>query len=118
MGVMSWFGGETIAASAVGEAVPLTPGQGGGGMTAVDATAANLPDENWVDTALRQALPQILGMTHSKGGSRSAPSAGGAKGVGGMGGGSAASAMQVPDMIGKSANNNPLDDINKWSNLF
>ena len=78
-----------------------------------DAVATAAPGD-WWSKGLTAAMPQILGMTGKKGGNRAPTSTASAKPVNG----NASSAMQVPKMIGESANNNPLDNLNQWSNLF
>lgn len=106
MGMTGWAAvGDALmgAADAVGDVF-----QGG-----ADAVATAAPGD-WWSKGLMSAMPQILGVTGKKGGQRAPTSTASAKPVNA----NASSAMQVPKMIGQSANNNPLDDLNKWSNLF
>lgn len=74
----------------------------------------SMADEGWWSDGLKKALPQILKVTGRKGTGGSPTANANAKPVNA----NAASAMKVPEMIGKAAGNNPLDDLNKWSNTF
>lgn len=105
MGMASWFTG-AMEAIGIEQAV--------GEVVQAPAAAATSSGEWWTK-GLQSALPQILNVTGKKaGGGRAPGSTSSAKPVTG----NASSAMQVPQMIGKAANQTPLDNLNQWSNLF
>lgn len=105
--VAGWFGsgGEGTGVAAAGFQSP------------VDAsTLGSTASDAWVADALKVAMPQIMQLTGKRGGG--SPRATGATASAKPVGGNAASAMEVPKMIGKAASNNPLSDIQGWGNLF
>lgn len=105
MGMASWF---TSGMEAIGL------GSGAGEVVA-DPRAASGSEWDWVSHGLKSAMPQILGVTGKKAGSpRGGTATSSAKPVSG----NASSAMSVATGIGKAANNDPLSNLNKWSNTF
>lgn len=127
MGMTTWAAIGDFAASAADEVAGWFGGSSGNG-TGVAAAGYQQPAElqqhlkdigatdAWVADALKPAMAQIMQMTSRKAGG--APRSTGATASAKPVGGNAASAMEVPKMIGKAAGNNPLSDIQGWGNLF
>lgn len=113
MGITSWSAIGEMAAGTVDEVAGWFGGEGE--VVNIAGQAVEATEDSWWVAPLKQAMPQIMQLTGKKtGASRATGAMTSAKPVSG----NATSAMEVPKMIGKSANNNPLDELNKWSNLF
>ena len=106
------------------DAVPLTPAQGGGGMQAENAMQAGLSAQdglsvssssNWWEKAIEKAMPSIMGAAMKpKGMEPRAPAAPGGHAIQP----NTSGIMKPFDEIRSMADDNPLENIHQWSNLF
>ena len=108
-GVESMFGGD--------DGVPLTPGQGGGGMTAANPKQAGLSSaggSSWWEKAVEKMMPSIMGAAMKPQVQQRAPVSPSGHGVQA----STSGIMKPFDEIRSMADDNPLENIHQWSNLF
>ncbi|MBK0633372.1 hypothetical protein GZZ44_10475 [Klebsiella aerogenes] len=111
-----------VSADAVGAAVPandpaVMAGVDPADVAAIDGAApANVGASNpaWWEKPLKQMMPMIMGAALHPQQTPRAPVAPGGHGVNVNSSGE----LKTVDELRSAANNNPLDDLNKWAGLF
>jgi hypothetical protein len=86
-------------------------------VAAIDGAApatVGASNSAWWEKPLKQMMPMIMGAALHPGQTPRAPAAPGGHGVSANSSGE----LKTVDELRSTANNNPLDDLNKWAGLF
>lgn len=123
--VEGWFGGgdgeavpEVVANQELSSYKPQQSQLSAADVADIDGGAKAPPvakaSSNWWEKPLKQIMPQLVGASLKQQPQQRAPVAPSGHGVNA----STSGLMKPLDELRSTANNNPLADITKWSNLF